>query len=62
MKRITHTKDSLKMYEFLQKYPNQWHSIAKDKKTSKAFERVQELHPNEVEFDGFTNQFRYNSI
>ncbi len=38
--RITHIKDSLKLVEFAQKYPNAWHNYAKDKKTLKAVERA----------------------
>lgn len=56
--RVTHTNDSLKMIEFLQKYPNQWHSIAKDKRTLKAFDIVHVLYKDKVEFKSLTNQMR----
>ena len=62
MKTIRHTSDSLKMYEFLEKYPNQWHSLAKDQRTRKAFNRLQELYGTSImEFDGFTDQMRFVS-
>ena len=50
--RLTHTIDSLKLYEFLEKYPNRWHGYATDKKTLKALERVKILYPLVV-----TNEF-----
>lgn len=57
---MNNTKDSLKLMAFLEKYPNQWHSLATDKKTVRAFERLQALYGTSVfEFDGFTNQMRF---
>lgn len=59
---LKHTKDSLRLYEFLEQYANEWHSISKDKKTHKALERLQLLYgPYKIEFDGFTNQMRFNT-
>ena len=58
---LGHTNDSLNLSQFLEKYPSQWHSLAKDKKTRKAFDRLQFLYGTKVfEFDGFTNQMRFN--
>jgi hypothetical protein len=37
MKSVIHTQDSLKLFEFLQKYPNQWHSFADDAVTLRAY-------------------------
>jgi hypothetical protein len=60
MNLIRHTKDSLNLMYFLEKYPNQWNSLAKDKKSRKAFQRLQDLYGTQVfEFDGFTNQMRF---
>lgn len=57
---MTNTRDSLKLMQFLETYPNTWHSLAKDAKTKKAFNRLQELYGVKVfEFDGFTNQMRF---
>jgi hypothetical protein len=57
---MTNTKDSLKLMQFLEKYPNQWHSLATNKQTVRAFERLQALYGVYVyEFDGFTNQMRF---
>jgi hypothetical protein len=57
---MTNTKDSLKLMQFLENYPNQWHSLAKDARTAKAFKRLQSLYGTRVfEFDGFTNQMRF---
>ena len=50
--RLTHTIDSLKLYAFLEKYPNRWHTYGTDKKTLKALERVKILYPLVV-----TNEF-----
>jgi hypothetical protein len=57
---MNHTTDSLNMMYFLEKYPNQWHSLARNKKTLKAFNRLQFLYGTKViEFDGFTDQMRF---
>lgn len=58
--QIKHTQLSLKLFEFLEKYPRKWHSISKDKTTKNAFQRLQELYGSGImEFDAFTNQMRY---
>lgn len=41
--RLTHTEDSLKALEFVERYPNQWHSFNKDSKTTKAIKRLEIL-------------------
>jgi hypothetical protein len=57
---MTNTKDSLKLMQFLENYPNQWHSLAKDAKTRRAFERLQVLYGTKVfQFSDCTNQMRF---
>jgi hypothetical protein len=66
MKSITHTQDSLKLIEFLKDYPDQWHSVRKDKRTSRAVVRVRTLYPENIEQACYvgqsTDQIRFNSI
>jgi hypothetical protein len=65
MKTLTHTKDSLRLIEFLKDYPDQWHSIQGDKQTTRALERVIALHPEHIEtvhYDGYAQtQIKYHS-
>ena len=56
--RLTHTKDSLKLTEFAEKYPDQWHSFADNYQTKKAVYRAVEL--KRIEVNEF-NQFKYNA-
>ena len=48
MKRITHTIDSQKLIEFLQKFPDRWHEVKQDTKTRKALDRAMALHPGKI--------------
>ncbi len=41
--RLTHTDDSLKALEFVEKYPNQWHTFKQDKRTRQAVKRLEVL-------------------
>lgn len=40
---MKHTTDSLKLLAFLEKYPNNWHSVALDMQTLKAFCKLVQL-------------------
>jgi hypothetical protein len=46
--------------QFLENYPNQWNSLAKDARTVRAFKRLQALYGSRVfEFSEATNQMRF---
>lgn len=58
MKTLKHTNDSLNLYEFLERYPKKWHSLAKDKKTAKAFSSICDMMYETAKEMGQTEQAR----